>query len=42
MEAEDLELTEAMNLLQTELEAEPSSGAAGGKTAGPEIGRAHV
>lgn len=37
MDAEDLALTEAMNLLQTELEAEPSSGAAGGQTAGPDI-----
>ena len=37
MDAEDLSLTEAMNLLQTELEAEPSSGAADGQTAGPEI-----
>ena len=40
MDAEDLALTEeAMNLLQTELEAEPSSGAAGGvvQMAGPDI-----
>jgi len=39
MDAEDLALTEAMNILQTELEAEPSSGAAGGvvQTAGPDI-----
>ena len=39
MDAEDLALTEALNLLQTELEAEPSSGAAGGvvQTAGPDI-----
>ena len=39
MEAEDLVFTEALNLLQTELEAEPSSGAAGGvvQTAGPDI-----
>ena len=37
MEAEDLALTEAMSLLQTELEAEPSSGAASGVAAGPDI-----
>ena len=38
MSAEDLTLTEAMSLLQTELEAEPSSGAAGGvQTPGPDI-----
>ena len=38
MDVENLELTEALNLLQTELEAEPSSGAAGrGQTAGPDI-----
>ena len=35
MDAEDLALTEAMNLLQTELEAEPSSGAAGGRGGRP-------
>ena len=39
MDAEDLALTEAMSLLQTELEAEPSSGAASGvvQMAGPDI-----
>ena len=39
MSAEDLSLEEAMSLLQTELEAEPSSGAASGvvQMAGPDI-----
>ena len=38
MDTEDLSLTEVMNLLQTELEAEPSSGAEGGvQTPGPDI-----
>jgi len=38
MDAEDLSFEEAFSLLQTELEAEPSSGAAGGvQTPGPDI-----